>query len=99
MKPVVQAEKTGCAIACSAAVAGVSYKQAKKVANNHGISADDPALWSETKHIRDLLHQFGISTGKKEIPFSDWESLPDCALLSIKWHMEKINHIGIGWYL
>ena len=40
MKPIIQKEKTGCGIASSAAVAGISYAQAKIVANGLGISAD-----------------------------------------------------------
>jgi len=88
MKPVVQEEKTGCAIASSATIAGVSYKEAGKIANSIGMYAEDSALWSETNFIRKLLEEFGIKTGKKEIPFINWESLPNCALLSIKWHIE-----------
>ena len=88
MKPVVQEEKTGCAIACSATIACVSYKEARKIANSIGIYAEDSALWSKTNFIRKLLEEFGIKTGKKEIPFISWESLPNCALLSIKWHLE-----------
>jgi len=45
-------------------------------------------LWSKTNFIRKLLEEFGIKTGKKEIPFTNWESLANCALLSIKWHLE-----------
>lgn len=37
MKPVVQEEKTGCAIASAAAIAGISYQEAKKIANELGI--------------------------------------------------------------
>jgi len=88
MKPVVQEEKTGCAIASSATIAGVSYKEAREIANSIGMYAEDSALWSETNFIRKLLEEFGIKTGKKEIPFINWESLPNCALLSIKWHIE-----------
>lgn len=33
MKPVVQQEKTGCGIAVCAALVGVSYEEAKEVAN------------------------------------------------------------------
>ena len=89
MKPVIQQEKTGCAIACSAAIAGVSYEEARKMANSMGIYADDSALWSQTSCIRRLLTKLGIQTGKKEIPFTRWELLPNCALLSIKWHLEN----------
>ena len=55
MKPVIQEERTGCAIASSAAITGVSYTEAKKIANSLGIYADDSNLWSDTKHIRILL--------------------------------------------
>jgi ABC-type bacteriocin/lantibiotic exporter with double-glycine peptidase domain len=89
MKPVVQEQETGCAIASSAAIAGVSYKEARKIANSIGMYAEDSALWSETKFVRSLLKEFGIKTGKKEIPFTSWKSLPNCALLSIKWHLEN----------
>ncbi len=89
MKPVVQEEKTGCAIACSAVIAGVSYKEARKIAHSIGMYAEDSNLWSETNFIRKLIKKFGIKTGKKEIPFTGWESLPNCALLSIKWHIER----------
>jgi len=89
MKPVIQQEITGCAIASVAAIAGISYPAAKKVANNLGIYAEDLALWSETNYIRNLLRKFGIQASKKEIPFSSWNSLPNCALLSIKWHLKN----------
>ena len=48
MKPVIQAEVTGCGIASVAAIAGVSYAVAKQQANLLGIFAQDAALWSET---------------------------------------------------
>ena len=86
MKPVMQEEKTGCGIASSAAIAGISYNEAKEIANGMGISAEDQALWSDTQYVRSLLAELGFRTGKKEIPFKSWESLPDCALLSLKWH-------------
>jgi len=54
-----------------------------------GIYADDSSLWSDPQHVRDLLAQFGLVADGKETPFIDWDSLPDCALLSTKWHLEK----------
>lgn len=89
MKPIIQEESTGCAIASTALLAGVSYKKAKEVANGLGIYADDTALWSETNYIRKLLLHFKIESDKKETPFTNWSSLPDYALLSIKWRIEK----------
>ena len=89
MKPVIQKEKTGCAIASVAAIAGISYEEAKKTANTLGIYAEDESLWSDTGHIRRVLDQLGFKTGLGEIPFKDWNALPDLALLATKWHIEK----------
>ncbi len=89
MKPVVQEEKTGCAIASAAALAGISYNKAKNIANEMGIFAEDESLWSETKNIRQLLLKLRIRAVHGETKFTDWDSLPDCAILSIKWHFEK----------
>jgi hypothetical protein len=87
MMAVIQKEKTGCAIASSAAIAGISYEEARKIANGMGIYAEDSELWSETNYIRRLLAKLGVKAGNKEILFTNWESLPSCALLSIKWNL------------
>jgi hypothetical protein len=89
MKPVIQLEPTGCGIASVAAIAGVSYSRAKSVANSLGITADDQRLWSETAHVRNLLRHFGLRADSREMPFHSWDALPNLALLSIKWHLEK----------
>ncbi len=89
MKPVIQEEKTGCAIASAAAIAGLTYREAKRVANGLGIYAEDELLWSDTRHIRTLLGHFGIKTGKGETDFKGWDLLPELALLATKWHIEK----------
>ena len=89
MKPVLQQENTGCAIASSAALAGISYKKAKSIANSLGVYAEDSTLWSETNYIRKILKKLNVKISKTETPFKSWEVLPECALLAIKWHMEK----------
>jgi len=89
MNPVIQEEETGCAIASAAALAGITYAEAKTVANNIGIYVEDSSLWSETNYIRQLLDELGIKIGEDETPFTTWDSLPDRALLSIKWHLEN----------
>lgn len=71
MKPVIQQEATGCAIASAAALAGVSYTAAKKAASNLGITATDPTLWSSTTHIRRLLKHYNIKTRPTETPFKN----------------------------
>lgn len=86
MKPVIQEEISGCGIACVAVLARVSYRRAKAVANRRGIFAEDERLWSETAYVRGLLRHFGIRTARDEQPFTTWDSLPNVALLAIKWH-------------
>jgi len=89
LNPVVQEEKTGCGIAASAAIAGLTYSQAKKVANQLGIDAADKSLWSDTKAVQRLLTALGNKVANETVPFTDWETLPDCALLAIKWHLAQ----------
>jgi ABC-type bacteriocin/lantibiotic exporter with double-glycine peptidase domain len=88
MKPVVQEEITGCGIASVAALAGVSYGEAKAVANRLGIYAADKNLWSDTRYVRTLLKHYGIAARRDETAFRSWDALPDLALLAIKWHLE-----------
>lgn len=89
MKPVIQQERTGCGIAACAALAKAGYAEAKHKASGLGIHATDPALWSDTGHVRRLLSEFQIQTGLTEKPFTSWDALPDKALLAIKWHLEQ----------
>jgi len=89
MKPVIQQEKTGCAIATSAAIVGISYAKAKQAANSLGIYANDSTLWSSSKPVRSILKKLGIKTNISETPFKTWGALPNCALLAIKWHKEN----------
>jgi hypothetical protein len=89
MKPVVQLERTGCGIAAVAAIAGVSYRQAQQTANRLGIFANDRRLWSEMAYVRRLLHAYRLRPTSTEQPFRSWSSLPDLALLAIKWHREQ----------
>jgi hypothetical protein len=89
MKPVIQLERTGCGIAAVAAMAGVSYRQAQRTANQLGIFARDPKLWSETDHVRCLLKKYRLRPASTEQPFRSWNSLPNLALLTIKWHREQ----------
>mgnify|MGYP001247011148 CR=1 FL=1 len=86
MKPVVQLERTGCGIASVAALAGVTYGDAKRAAHRLGIFAKDRRLWSETHHVRRLLRRYGLRASAGETPFRSWSALPDRALLAIKWH-------------
>ena len=97
MKPVVQLERTGCGIASVAALAGVSYREAQRVANRIGIFSDDPKLWSEPHHVRRLLKEYGIGAASTRVPFTSWETLPDRALLAVKWHNEGDRALGIVW--
>jgi hypothetical protein len=94
MKPVVQQDRTGCGIASVAALARQKYPVAKRAATALGIAVTDPKLWSDTAHISRLLTCFALSAEKPE-NFVSWSSLPDRALLAIKWHREKT---GPAWH-
>lgn len=89
MEPVIQEETTGCGIAASAVLAGVSYAEARRKANALGIYAEDTSLWSDTSHVRKLLREFGVQVSPGETPFESWGRLPDKALMAIKWRMEQ----------
>lgn len=84
--PVIQGEPTGCGIASVAAIAGVSYSNARIAAAALGIRASDETLWSQTAPVRRLLRHFGWAARNAETPFRSWNALPDLALLAIKWH-------------
>lgn len=89
MKPVVQEELTGCAIACAAALSGKTYEQIRRIALGLGINASDESLWSETGPMRRVLAHLGFRVSRPETPFIAWDTLPNLALLAIKWHLEK----------
>ena len=88
MNIVIQQEKTGCAIASAAFIAGISYQQAKETASALGIYSTDTALWSETNYIHSLLDKLNHQATDETVTFKDWDSLPDLALLSINHYIE-----------
>lgn len=89
MESVIQEEISGCGIAACAALANVRYADAKQVANDLGIYAEDDKLWSDTAYVRRLLSAFHLKAASSESAFSTWEALPNKALLAIKWHLEN----------
>lgn len=66
----------------------MSYRKAQRTANRLGIFATDRRLWSETAHVRRLLRNYQLRPDSTERPFRSRDSLPDLALLAIKWHRE-----------
>ncbi len=84
--PVVQLDRTGCGIAAVAALGGRSYPEMKSIAEAIGIFPHDQLLWSDTASVRKLLEHVGLDSAPGEAPFRSWKSLPDLALLSIKWN-------------
>lgn len=89
LESVVQEETTGCGIASVANILGQSYSEMKAIANAMGIYASDKSLWSDTQYVRRMLSSAGVETSKGEVPFASWDTLPDLALLSIKYHQEE----------
>lgn len=88
LKSVIQEEVTGCGIAAVANIVGKSYSEMKAIANAMGICAFDKSLWSDTQYVRRMLLSQGVATASAETPFESWQTLPDLALLSIKYHQE-----------
>ncbi len=95
LKPVIQQDRTGCAIASVAALTGQSYATVKRSATALGLSVADSRLWTATTPMRTLLASQGLRAGRKEEPFVSWEKLPSRALLAIKWHVEPT---GPAWH-
>ena len=95
MTPVIQQDRTGCAMACIAALTGRKYATVKREAAKLGLAVGDTKLWTDTAYVRRLLARFSVSSGEKEEDFISWNALPDCALLAIKWHLERT---GAAWH-
>lgn len=89
MDAVVQEEISGCGIAACAVLAGIAYAESKRHANDLGIHAEDPRLWSHTDSVRRLAERLGLALEAGEQPFERWDALPDRALLAIKWRLER----------
>ncbi len=87
--PVVQEDITGCSIACVSWMCGQSYTDIKALAVDHGISIEDPRLWSATDHVRTILKKVSLNAKSEEVEFNNWDSLPAYSLLAIKYHLEK----------
>ena len=49
---IVQEDKTGCRVASPSALAGVSYKEAMRVANKIGIRVEDQSLWPDSQYVK-----------------------------------------------
>ncbi|MBE9504616.1 MAG: hypothetical protein IME96_10615 [Proteobacteria bacterium] len=86
---IIQEEETGCGIASVANIIERPYSEVKAKANSMDIFAEDKALYSGTEYVRRLLREYGIQVSNEEVPFESWDSLPDVALLSIKYREEN----------
>jgi hypothetical protein len=95
MRPVIQQDRTGCAIACVAALTERRYSAVKTAAARLGIEITQRELWSDPRLMRRLLKYFRVKAGATEERFTSWADLPSCALLAIKWHREKR---GPAWH-
>jgi hypothetical protein len=95
MNPVIQLDRTGCAVASVAALTSRSYASVKQTARGLGIAVTDPSLWNKTGPMRRPLARHGIRAGRTEQRFTSWSALPSPALLAIKWHREQT---GPAWH-
>jgi ABC-type bacteriocin/lantibiotic exporter with double-glycine peptidase domain len=95
MQPIIQEDRTGCGIASVATLEDMSYHHVKTTASRLGIDVKNAKLWSDTKHIRQLLTYYGLSTSPRKKPFKSWWKLPPLALFAIKWHIQETQAF---WY-
>ena len=86
---VVQEEENGCGFGAVANITQLPYSTIKSKANSLGIFAGDELLFSETNYVRKLLSEYGYTASPNEIAFQNWDSLPDLALLSIKFTIKN----------
>ncbi len=94
MKTIVHTEDNGCGIASVATLVQKPYDEVKTQANAMGIFASDTRLHSSTEYVRQLLSAYGLNASTEEHPFSSWDALPNCALLSTDYHVEDD---GLGY--
>ena len=91
-QPVVQKHPTGCGIAAAACLCQCSYEEMQKIAHAMQIYETDQSLWSDQQLVRRLVASRGISLTHETVEFTDWQALPDLALLALKYH--EVDSIG-----
>lgn len=79
---VFQDDLTGCGLACVAMIAGVSYREVRKIAIDHGIfySGNDSGVSAED--VKKLLKLFDLDTSIRN-GITDWKRVPQVGVLGI----------------
>ncbi|MEB5964509.1 cysteine peptidase family C39 domain-containing protein [Comamonas testosteroni] len=89
---IQQLDASGCGIACAAMLAGKSYAQVKKIAND---TFDWPidkrsGFYTTSQDLRSLLSNFGVATQQAR-KVKHWSSLPDLAIVGVN-QSERTGH-------
>ena len=87
LTPVVQEDKTGCALATIATLSSQPYQDVKTRAAALGIHPEDKRIWSETTFVYQLAADQGFQLAPSPETFTDWEALPALAVMAIKWRL------------
>ena len=87
LTPIVQQDTTGCGLAVFATLTGQPYAQIKARAAELGIHPEDKRIWSDTDYVYRLAADQGLTLAPEPTPFNDWDSLPDLAIMAIKWRL------------
>jgi len=87
LTPVVQQDATGCGLAVIATLTGQPYAQIKARAAELAIHPEDKRIWSDTDYVYRLAADQGLTLATTPTEFSDWDSLPDLAIMAIKWRL------------
>ena len=82
---IKQDDRTGCGLACIAMLAKTSYNNVRNVAIDKLEFNDSGKFYTNKKHLRKLGNHFNIKIAKKKKKFTNFETLPDIAILAINY--------------
>lgn len=87
---VVQQDRTGCGIACVAAIARAPYSRVRRMACRHFGWRMEGVFYTRSHHLIHLLENLGCATGRSRT-VRRWESLPDLAIAAVNPDSENFN--------
>jgi len=79
---VFQDDHTGCGLACVAMIAGVSYREVRKFAIDHGIFSSGNDSGVSADGVMKLLKLFNVDTAIRN-SITNWKRVPQVGMLGI----------------
>jgi hypothetical protein len=91
MNKVCQEHRTGCGIACVAAMVGIEYSSVMEVArDSFGWHHTQRSFYTSPAQLQELLAAFSVKYKKYRL-IKNWSSLPDCAIAGINYSEKTGN--------